>query len=112
MRLTSTGRVYFVDHNTRTTAWDDPRAPGTLDRDAPQYKRDYRRKVIYFRSQPAMRVDSGRKCEVRVRRARVLEDSFREVGRIGKDEGGEGMRRRLMISFEGEDGLDYGGVSR
>jgi hypothetical protein len=22
MRLTSTGRVYFVDHNTKTTTWD------------------------------------------------------------------------------------------
>ena len=22
-----TGRAYFVDHNTRTTTWDDPRAP-------------------------------------------------------------------------------------
>lgn len=45
MRLTSTGRVYFVDHNTRTTSWDDPRLPGSVDDNAPQYKRDYRRKV-------------------------------------------------------------------
>ncbi|KAF8497171.1 E3 ubiquitin-protein ligase pub1, partial [Russula emetica] len=27
MRLTSTARVYFVDHNTKTTTWDDPRLP-------------------------------------------------------------------------------------
>ncbi|KAJ7334716.1 hypothetical protein DFH08DRAFT_291679 [Mycena albidolilacea] len=26
-RATPTGRVYFVDHNTRTTSWDDPRSP-------------------------------------------------------------------------------------
>ena len=25
MRLTNTARVYFVDHNTKTTTWDDPR---------------------------------------------------------------------------------------
>lgn len=25
MRLTSTARIYFVDHNTKTTTWDDPR---------------------------------------------------------------------------------------
>ena len=25
MRLSNTDRVYFVDHNTRTTSWDDPR---------------------------------------------------------------------------------------
>ena len=63
MRLTSTGRVYFVDHNTRTTSWDDPRLP-ISDDNAPQYKRDYRRKVVYFRSQ--LRVLPG-KCEIKIR---------------------------------------------
>lgn len=107
MRLTNTGRVYFVDHNTRTTSWDDPRAPSQLDANAPQYKRDYRRKLIYFRSQPKMRVKDG-KCEFRLRRGRVLEDSFTAVMRMNSDD----LKRRLMIKFDGEDGLDYGGVSR
>lgn len=49
MRLTSTARVYFVDHNTKTTTWDDPRLPSSLDQNVPQYKRDFRRKLIYFR---------------------------------------------------------------
>ncbi|KAM6494360.1 hypothetical protein JOM56_010721 [Amanita muscaria] len=107
MRLTSTGRVYFVDHNTRTTTWDDPRLPTNVDDNAPQYKRDYRRKVVYFRSQPQMRVLAG-KCEVRVRRGRILEDSYSAVMSYT----GEDLKRRLMVSFDGEDGLDYGGVSR
>jgi len=107
MRLTSTGRVYFVDHNTRTTSWDDPRLPPNLDDNAPQYKRDYRRKVIYFRSQPKMRVLPG-KCEIKIRRTRVLEDSYGAVMALT----GEHLKRRLMVNFEGEDGLDYGGVSR
>ena len=107
MRLTSTGRVYFVDHNTRTTSWDDPRLPPNLDDNAPQYKRDYRRKVIYFRSQPKMRVLTG-KCEIKIRRTRVLEDSYGAVMALT----GEDLKRRLMVGFEGEDGLDYGGVSR
>ncbi|PLW30636.1 hypothetical protein PCASD_17778 [Puccinia coronata f. sp. avenae] len=81
MRLTSTARVYFVDHNTKTTTWDDPRLPSSLDQNVPQYKRDFRRKLIYFRSQPALRPNPGQ-CH------------------------------RLMIKFDGEDGLDYGGVSR
>ncbi|KAG6820709.1 hypothetical protein H0H93_012762 [Arthromyces matolae] len=106
MRLTSTARVYFVDHNTRTTTWEDPRLPGHVDDNAPQYKRDYRRKVIYFRSQPKMRVQAG-KCEVKIRRTRVLEDSYGAVMALT----GEDLKRRLMVSFEGEDGLDYGGVS-
>ncbi|KAK1223466.1 hypothetical protein PQX77_013655 [Marasmius sp. AFHP31] len=107
MRLTSTGRVYFVDHNTRTTAWDDPRLPSNVDDNAPQYKRDYRRKVVYFRSQPKMRQLPG-KCDVKVRRNRVLEDSYAAV----MAHHGEDLKRRLMVNFEGEDGLDYGGVSR
>lgn len=107
MRMTSTSRVYFVDHNTRTTSWDDPRAPSQLDANAPQYKRDYRRKVVYFRAQPKMRIKDG-KCELKLRRGRVLEDSFTAVMRMS----GEDLKRRLMIKFEGEDGLDYGGVSR
>ncbi|KAJ7784506.1 hypothetical protein B0H16DRAFT_1356572 [Mycena metata] len=107
MRLTSTGRVYFVDHNTKTTAWDDPRAPTNLDDSAPQYKRDYRRKVVYFRSQPKMRVLAG-KCEIKIRRTRVLEDSYGAVMALTAED----LKRRLMINFEGEDGLDYGGVGR
>ncbi|KAF8147316.1 hypothetical protein K438DRAFT_2027776 [Mycena galopus ATCC 62051] len=107
MRLTSTGRVYFVDHNTKTTAWDDPRVPTNLDDSAPQYKRDYRRKVVYFRSQPKMRVLQG-KCEIKVRRTRVLEDSYTAVMAFTAED----LKRRLMVNFEGEDGLDYGGVGR
>jgi len=38
-----TARVYFVDHNTKTTTWDDPRLPSSLDQNVPQYKRDFRR---------------------------------------------------------------------
>ena len=107
MRLTSTGRIYFVDHNTRTTTWDDPRLPTNVEDNAPQYKRDYRRKVVYFRSQPQMRVLAS-KCEVKVRRSRILEDSYSAV----MSHSGEDLKRRLMVSFDGEDGLDYGGVSR
>ena len=108
MRMTSTRRIYFVDHNTRTTTWDDPRLPSAVDADAPQYKRDYRRKVVYFRGQPSMRVIADAKCDVRVRRGWVFEDSFTAVMRLRPED----LRKRLMVKFEGEDALDYGGVSR
>ena len=108
MRMTSTRRIYFVDHNTRTTTWDDPRLPSAVDADAPQYKRDYRRKVVYFRGQPSMRVIADAKCDVRVRRGWVFEDSFASIMRFRPDD----LRKRLMVKFEGEDALDYGGVSR
>jgi len=107
MRLTNTARVYFVDHNTKTTTWDDPRLPSSLDQNVPQYKRDFRRKLIYFRSQPAMRILSGQ-CHVKVRRTHIFEDSYHEIMRQSATD----LKKRLMIKFDGEDGLDYGGLSR
>ncbi|OAX41309.1 HECT-domain-containing protein [Rhizopogon vinicolor AM-OR11-026] len=107
MRLTSTARVYFVDHNTKTTTWDDPRMPSTLDANVPQYKRDFRRKLIYFRSQPAMRAQPGN-CQIKVRRNHIFEDSYAEIMRQTPND----LKKRLMIKFDGEDGLDYGGLSR
>lgn len=107
MRLTSTSRIYFVDHNTKTTTWDDPRLPSSLDANVPQYKRDFRRKLIYFRSQPAMRPPAGN-VHIKVRRNYIFEDSYAEIMRQTPND----LKKRLMITFEGEPGLDYGGVSR
>ncbi|CCX35455.1 protein of unknown function [Taphrina deformans PYCC 5710] len=107
MRLTNTARVYFVDHNTKTTTWDDPRLPSSLDQNVPQYKRDFRRKLIYFRSQPALRPLPGQ-CHIKIRRDHIFEDSYAEIMRQSSGD----LKKRLMIKFEGEDGLDYGGLSR
>lgn len=107
MRLTNTARVYFVDHNTKTTTWDDPRLPSSLDQNVPQYKRDFRRKLIYFRSQPALRTVPGQ-CNIKIRRENILEDSLHEIMRHSPGD----LKKKLMIKFDGEDGLDYGGLSR
>ena len=107
MRLTNTARIYFVDHNTKTTTWDDPRLPSSLDQNVPQYKRDFRRKVIYFRSQPALRILPGQ-CHIKVRRKNIFEDAYQEIMRQTPED----LKKRLMIKFDGEEGLDYGGVSR
>ncbi|CAD6891392.1 unnamed protein product [Tilletia controversa] len=107
MRLTATARVYFVDHNTKTTTWDDPRLPSSLDQNVPQYKRDFRRKLIYFRSQPALRPIPGQ-CHMKVRRSHIFEDSYTQIMMHAPND----LKKRLMIKFEGEDGLDYGGLSR
>lgn len=107
MRLTNTARVYFVDHNTKTTTWDDPRLPSSLDQGVPQYKRDFRRKLIYFRSQPALRIMTGQ-CHVKVHRNNIFENSYTEIMRQSASD----LKKRLMIKFDGEDGLDYGGLSR
>ncbi|PVU96062.1 hypothetical protein BB559_002515 [Furculomyces boomerangus] len=107
MRLTEHGRVYFVDHNTKTTTWDDPRLPSNLDQSVPQYKRDFRRKYVYFRSQAPMRPIAGQ-CHMKVKRDFIFEDSYNEIMRTPAID----LKKRLMLKFDGEDGLDYGGVSR
>jgi E3 ubiquitin-protein ligase NEDD4 len=104
-RLTSTACAYFVDHNTKTTTWDDPRLPSSLDANVPQDTRDFRQKLIYFRSQPAMRTQPGH-CQFKVRRDRIFEDGYVEIMRQTPND----LKKRLVIEFEGEeDGLDHGG---
>lgn len=85
----------------------DPRLPSSLDQSVPQYKRDFRRKLIYFRSQPALRPVPGQ-CHMKVRRSHIFEDAYHEIMRQSPTD----LKKRLMIKFEGEDGLDYGGLSR
>ena len=95
MRLTSTARVYFVDHNTKTTTWDDPRLPSSLDQNVPQYKRDFRRKLIYFRSQPSLRPNTG-PCHIKIRRNHIFEDAYAEIMRQTPND----LKKRLMIKFD------------
>jgi E3 ubiquitin-protein ligase NEDD4 len=66
-----------------------------------------REKLVYFRSLPAMQLRPG-KCDFKVSRSRILEDSYTAV--MGMT--GEEMKNRLMVSFVGEEGVDFGGVSR
>ncbi|BGP45810.1 hypothetical protein JCM10450v2_001640 [Rhodotorula kratochvilovae] len=105
-RATPSGRAYFVDHNTKTTSWDDPRLPSSTA-EGDQSKRAFRRKLIYFRSQPALRPPGGG-CRIIVRREHLFEDAFAEVMKYP----GEELRKRLMVSFKHEEGVDFGGVSR
>jgi E3 ubiquitin-protein ligase NEDD4 len=106
MRVNSTGRVYFVDHNTRTTTWDYPQLP-SLNESGPQYMRDFSKKSIYFRSRPAMRPQPG-DCEIKVRRDDLFEDSYAEIMRQTPND----FKRRLMIKFKGKDGLEYEAPAR
>ncbi|KAG8804185.1 hypothetical protein FRC16_000125 [Serendipita sp. 398] len=107
-KLTPQGKIYFVDHNTKTTTWEDPRMPSLLGDDVPQYKRDFRLKLINFRSQPAMRILTPGFVNITVRRAHLFEDAYREI----MTKSPEQLRHRLKVTFEGEIGEDFGGVSR
>jgi E3 ubiquitin-protein ligase NEDD4 len=106
VRLTSAARMYFVDHNTKTTTYDDPRLPSSLGPNVPQYKRDFHRKLTYFH-QLRMRAQPGN-CQIKVRRNHIFEDSYAEIMRQTPND----LKKRLMVKFEGEDGLDFGGLER
>ncbi|BGP22577.1 hypothetical protein JCM10295v2_001462 [Rhodotorula toruloides] len=103
-RTTPSGRAYFVDHNTKTTTWDDPRIP-SLNPESDEGKRDFRRKLVYFRSQPALRPPPATGgCRLIVRRAHLFEDAFGEVMKYAAED----LKKRLMVTFKGEEGVDFG----
>ena len=106
MRTTESGRMYFIDHATKTTTWQDPRLPDLNDSSIPQYKRDFKRKLLYFRSQ-LPKAPNGQ-IKIRVRRDQLFPDAFHEFMRAAPTD----LHKRLIIAFHGEEGLDYGGVSR
>ena len=46
--------------------------------------------------------------KIKVRRNAIFEDSFDQVMRMQPHD----LRRKLYITFDGEVGLDYGGLTR
>uniref|UniRef100_A0A0K8U0N9 HECT-type E3 ubiquitin transferase n=1 Tax=Bactrocera latifrons TaxID=174628 RepID=A0A0K8U0N9_BACLA len=112
IRYTTTGERFFVDHNTRRTTFDDPR-PG-----APKgakgvygvpraYERSFRWKLSQFRYLCQSNALPSH-IKITVTRQTLFEDSYHQIMRLPAYE----LRRRLYIIFRGEEGLDYGGVSR
>jgi E3 ubiquitin-protein ligase NEDD4 len=47
-------------------------------------------------------------CNISVRRNHIFEDAYTEIMRHSAAD----LHKRLLIKFSGEDGLDYGGLSR
>ena len=105
MRLTSTARVYFVDNNTKTTTWDDPRRlPLSPDVNVLQCKPE--RKLNHFCSKTALRAQPEN-CQINVQRNHIFEDGYAETVRQTPND-----RKRRLIEFEGADELDPGGPAR
>ncbi|XP_070499559.1 E3 ubiquitin-protein ligase Nedd-4 isoform X4 [Chironomus tepperi] len=104
------GRIFFIDHNTRTTQWEDPRLSNpNIAGQAVPYSRDYKQKYEYFKSQLRKPTNVPNKIEIKVRRESILEDSFRIISSVTKT---DLLKTKLWIEFEGEAGLDYGGLAR
>lgn len=132
VRHTGSGRVYFVDHNNRTTQFTDPRLSANIQRlqtrtieesapvpirriidkendsPVPKYKRDLVQKLKILKLELQNLQPQGGHCRMEVSREEIFEDSYRTVMKLrAKD-----LRKRLMVKFKGEEGLDYGGVAR
>lgn len=112
MRFTTEGVRYFVDHNTRTTTFQDPRggpAKGPKGNyGVPiQYERSFRWKLGQFRYLCQTNCVNGY-VKLSVNRDTLFEDSFQQIMKQPAYE----LRKRLFISYKGEEGLDYGGIAR
>ncbi|KAK7576036.1 hypothetical protein V9T40_012322 [Parthenolecanium corni] len=114
IRFTEEGVRYFVDHNTRTTTFYDPR-PGASNKSGLKgiygvpkaYERSFRWKLSQFRFL-CQSNQLPNHIKITISRQTLFEDSYHQIMRLPAYE----LRRRLYIIFRGEEGLDYGGVSR
>lgn len=108
MRVHADGRVFYVDHTTKSTQWEDPRKTKISSGPAIQYSRDYKVKYENFKANLPKPENPGGKVDIKVKRTNILEDSYNSVMAKSTVD----LMRRLWITFDGEPGLDYGGVAR
>lgn len=74
----------------------------------PKYRRDLVGKMRALRTElQALQPQSGH-CRLEVSRTEIFEESYRLIMKMRPKD----MRKRLMVKFRGEEGLDYGGVAR
>ncbi|MEQ2203271.1 E3 ubiquitin-protein ligase nedd4 [Xenoophorus captivus] len=109
-RIHSDGRVFYIDHNTKATQWEDPRLQNSaITGPAVPYSRDYKQKYEYFRKKLIKPADIPNRFELKLKRNSLLEDSYRRILAVKRP---DLLKARLWVEFEGEKGLDYGGVAR
>jgi hypothetical protein len=82
--------------------------PQAGDISLPKYKRDLVAKIKVLRTELSALQPASGHCRLEVGRQEVFEESYRQIVKMRPKD----LRKRLMIKFKGEDGLDYGGVAR
>ena len=80
----------------------------THQENLPKSKRDLVAKMKVLKTELSSLQPSSGHCRLEVSRGEVFEDSYRHVVKMRPKD----MRKRLMVKFQGEEGLDYGGVAR
>eukprot|EP00047_Mylnosiga_fluctuans_P024027 m.151338 g.151338 ORF g.151338 m.151338 type:complete len:996 (+) comp9757_c0_seq3:57-3044(+) len=106
------GRIFFVDHNTKNTTFQDPRVALLGKEASPQYSRDFRFKLWAFR-QTHCKLLPGT-THVKVSRDNIFPEAFQAIMAFVPRSSGivEDLKCRIFFTFLGEQGLDYGGVTR
>ncbi|XP_065659340.1 E3 ubiquitin-protein ligase SMURF2 isoform X2 [Hydra vulgaris] len=121
VRYTANGRQYFVDHNTKTTQFAHPCSNSSSSSNAqsnktitekneelPQYRRDLLQKIKAFRAEiHLLQLDAGH-FRIEVSRDDVFEQSYQSIMKTKARE----LRKRLVVKFKNEVGLDFGGIAR
>ncbi|XP_033123760.1 E3 ubiquitin-protein ligase SMURF2-like [Anneissia japonica] len=121
-RRTPSSRVYFVDHNNRTTQFTDPRLNAEIinralterkrgesnSPQAPRYQRDLVQKLKSLHAELQQLQPQAGHCRLEVSRENIFEESYRQIMKLKPKD----LRKRLMIKFKSEEGLDYGGIAR
>jgi len=65
-------------------------------------------KISLLRQELLKQQDLTHPCKISISRKKIFEDSFRAVAQMSPQD----LKKRLLIKFKGEEGLDYGGVAR
>ncbi|CAH0394454.1 unnamed protein product [Bemisia tabaci] len=74
----------------------------------PKYRRDLVAKQKVLRAELSILQPQSGHCRLEVSRAEIFEESYRLIMKMKPKD----LRKRLMVKFRGEEGLDYGGVAR
>jgi E3 ubiquitin ligase SMURF1/2 len=110
---TSTGKVYFINHIKKTTQFTDPRLITYKEVLMAYLKRNATNNELYdkisiLRQELLKQQVLSHPCKIDINRKRIFEESFRAVSQMEPRD----LKKRLLIKFRGEEGLDYGGVAR
>ena len=109
---TASGRKYFINHRTKTTQFTDPRLENqfstvrTKKTSLPEKLKMLRSDLLQLYSGGAREQETLLRIDIN--REDVFESSYRQILNIPT----KYLRRRFLIRFKGEEGIDYGGVTR
>ncbi|KAG6828356.1 hypothetical protein H0H92_008244 [Tricholoma furcatifolium] len=92
-RYTSSGRTYYVDHNTKTTTWDHPHPN--------RNQTPFHRKLKYFFAQLALRPLPGL-VHIRIRKNLVFDDAYKEITSLVPEE----IKRAIVVWFDEDSDTD------